>query len=69
MAEPLPSRLEEGARVEVRSRFDDSWQQGFVVHTTTEGGYLLCRDSDGSVLPELPDDRVRRERRRETWWV
>jgi hypothetical protein len=69
MAEQPPPRLEVGARVEARSRFDDSWQRGFVVHATTDGGYLLCRDSDGSVLPELPEDRVRRERRRETWWV
>jgi hypothetical protein len=56
-------------RVEVRSGFDETWQQGFVVEEATASGYRLRRDLDGAVLPELPRDRVRRERRRETWWV
>lgn len=58
-----------GTRVEVRSGFDGSWQRGFVVEDVTADGYVLRRDSDGSILPELPRDRVRRERKRETWWV
>lgn len=61
--------LEVGARVEVRSGFDDSWQRGFVVEEVTDDGYLLCRDTDRSILPEIPRERVRRERKRETWWV
>jgi hypothetical protein len=33
-------------------------------------GYIIRRHSDGSLLPvPLPLDDVRRERRRETWWV
>jgi len=69
MAEPGTPRLEVGTRVEVRSGFDGSWQRGFVVQEVTAAGYRLCREIDGSTLPELPRDRVRRERRRETWWV
>lgn len=52
----------------MRSGFDGAWQRGFVVHEVTPGGYLLCREVDGSVLPEIAHDRVRRERKRETWW-
>jgi hypothetical protein len=59
-----------GTRVEVRSRFEDTWTSGFEVATTEGGMYRLRRLSDGSLLPTLtgPDD-LRRERRRETWWV
>lgn len=58
-----------GTHVEVRSEFDGSWQGGFVVDEVTEVGYLLRRESDGAVLPELPHERVRRQRKRSTWWV
>jgi len=35
-----------------------------------EAGYVIRRLSDGSVLPvPLPLDDVRRERRRQTWWL
>ena len=68
MAQARPPLLERGARVEVRSGFDGTWQRGFVVHELTPGGYLLYREIDGSVLPEIAADRVRRERKRETWW-
>jgi hypothetical protein len=61
--------LEVGAKVEVASGFDGSWQRGFVIAEVTESGYVLRREVDGSTLPELPTDRVRRERKRETWWV
>lgn len=67
-AETAPS-LAPGTRVEVRSGFDGAWQGGFVVDAVTDTGYVLRRDSDGSLLPELHHDRVRRERRRETWWI
>lgn len=69
MARNDPPLVEVGAKVEVRSGFDQTWQPGFVVDEITDRGYLLCREVDGSVLPELPHDRVRRERKRETWWV
>jgi hypothetical protein len=69
MSSPRSAQLEVGAKVEVRSGFDHSWQPGFVVEELTETGYVLCRQLDGSVLPEMPHDRVRRERKRETWWV
>jgi hypothetical protein len=55
--------------VEVRSGLDGTWQDGFVVHQVTPTGYLLRREMDGAVLPELPHERVRRRRRRSTWWV
>jgi hypothetical protein len=55
--------------VEVRSGYEGAWERGFVVDEVTDSGYRLRRDLDGSVLPELPKDRVRRERRRETWWT
>jgi hypothetical protein len=61
-----------GTRVEVRSTFDGSWVSGFEVVATEEDGkaITLRRLSDGEVLPEpFPKDAVRRERRRETWWV
>ena len=58
-----------GTHVEVRSSLDDSWQAGFVVEEVTEVGYLLRRESDGAVLPELPHERVRRQRTRSTWWL
>jgi hypothetical protein len=60
-----------GTRVEVRSRFEDTWTTGFEVASVDDDGmYRLRRLSDGSVLPTRtgPDD-VRRERKRETWWV
>ena len=62
--------LRPGTAVEVRSRFDGSWASGFEVADVEEAGYIIRRNSDGSVLPvPLPLDDVRKERRRETWWV
>jgi hypothetical protein len=58
-----------GTHVEVRSSLDDTWQAGFVVEEVTGIGYLLRRESDGAVLPELAHERVRRQRKRSTWWV
>ncbi len=63
------ARLEVGHVVEVRSGFDDSWQTGFCVAEVTPTGYRLRRDSDGSLLPEVARDQVRRVRRRQTWWI
>jgi hypothetical protein len=58
-----------GTHVEVRSGLDDSWEAGFVVHGVTPTGYRLQREMDRAVLPDLPHERVRRRRRRSTWWV
>jgi hypothetical protein len=58
-----------GTHVEVRSSFDESWQEGFVVQEVTDTGYRLLREMDGAVLPDLPHERVRRRRKRSTWWL
>ena len=58
-----------GTHVEVRSTLDGSWQDGFVVQEVTATGYVLRREMDGAVLPELPHEGVRRRRKRSTWWV
>ncbi len=61
--------LPPGTHVEVRSTLDDTWQPGFVVEEVTETGYRLLREMDRAVLPDLPHERVRRRRKRSTWWV
>jgi hypothetical protein len=58
-----------GTHVEAQSGFDGSWQSGFVVEEVTEAGYLLRRESDGAILPEVPHEQVRRRRTRSTWWL
>jgi len=65
-----------GARVEVRSRFDQRWARGFelveVVQDEGEDRYRIRRRSDGSVLPALfIDDDIREEKRRSSsmWWI
>jgi len=45
------TRLESGAFVEVRNRFDGSWCPGFQVERTVADGYLVRRCRDGAVLP------------------
>ena len=61
--------LPAGTHVEVRSTLDGTWQNGFVVEEVTETGYRLLRQMDGAILPDLPHERVRRRRKRSTWWV
>jgi hypothetical protein len=61
--------LPPGTHVEVRSTLDGTWQGGFVVEEVTETGYRLLREMDGAVLPDLAHERVRRRRKRSTWWV
>jgi hypothetical protein len=61
--------LTPGTHVEVRSGLGGSWQPGFVVEEATTSGYRLRREMDDALLPELPQDRVRRRRTRSTWWV
>ena len=71
----LPSpAMEQGSRVEVRSRFDDRWSRGFEVAEVVDEGegarYRLKRRSDGSVLPVLfVDDELREEKKRSMWWI
>jgi hypothetical protein len=71
----LPSpAMEQGTRVEVRSRFDDRWSRGFEVAEVVREGegarYKLKRRSDGSVLPALfVDDELREEKKRSMWWI
>ena len=66
---PAGPSLPVGTHVETRTGFDGSWQSGFVVAEVTERGYRLRRESDGTILPELPHEQVRRRRTRSTWWV
>jgi hypothetical protein len=59
-----------GNRVELRSSFDGRWLAGFEVVEALDGGYRVRRLSAGEVLPVTFDaDDVRRERRRQTWWL
>jgi hypothetical protein len=66
--------MKPGTRVEVRSRFESKWARGFEVaeQVTTQGTpvYRVRRRSDGSILPvEFPEDDLREESRRGTWWL
>ncbi|MGH9184515.1 MAG: hypothetical protein ACRD0U_01660 [Acidimicrobiales bacterium] len=70
MADVPSETLPPGTRVEVRRRFDAGWSKGFEVAGAYEEGYRIRRLSDGVVLPvEFEPDHVRRERKRETWWI
>jgi hypothetical protein len=72
-----PRAVHPGARVEVRSRFDQRWARGFelveVVSDAGEDRYRIRRRSDGSVLPALfIDDDIREEKKRKSssmWWI
>lgn len=62
--------LEAGTHVDVRSTLDQRWSSGFVVIEAGPAGYRLRRTSDGSELPGwVPVDQIRRERKRNTWWM
>lgn len=64
-----PRRLTPGTRVEVRSRFDQRWAQGFEVIEPTDTGYRVRRLSDRTELPVAIDaEDVRKERKRDMWW-
>lgn len=47
----IGARLESGAFVEVRNRFDGSWCPGFQVARTVADGYVVRRCRDGALLP------------------
>ncbi|HPU39921.1 MAG TPA: hypothetical protein PLS63_10125 [Microthrixaceae bacterium] len=60
IANPVDLRLGAGTTVEVHSGFDQRWTRGFTVVDVTDAGYLLRRQSDGSVLPAwFPLEQVR----------
>lgn len=62
--------LKPGTRVEVRNRFHGGWSLGFEIAELDDDGYRVRRLSDGSLLPvALSRADVRRERRRQTWWL
>lgn len=65
------SELHPGTRVEVRNRFDGSWAPGFeLAELVDDQVWQVRRLSDGIVLPRpFPHEEVRRERRRQTWWI
>jgi hypothetical protein len=44
-----------GEPVEVHVRYNDSWTSGFEVVEILDGGFLLKRLSDGSLLPGRTD--------------
>lgn len=68
---PMAGDLHPGTRVEVRNRFDGSWATGFeLAEPIEDDGWHVRRLSDGSVLPRpFPNEAVRRERTRQTWWI
>jgi hypothetical protein len=60
--------MNQGTRVEVRSRFDQRWARGFEVGEIIEGGgndrasYRIRRRSDGYLLPaSFSDNEIRAE--------
>ena len=54
--------MEVGDRVEVHTRFNNSWVRGFEVAAVVGFGYRLCRISDGTVLPSVTSESdLRRE--------
>ncbi len=69
--DPKPSNwvLTAGTRVDVRNRFVGGWSHGFEVADHVEGGYLIRRMSDASVLPDVfSEDDVRPELHKRGWW-
>ncbi len=61
--------LKPGMRVEVRSRFDDSWARGFEVAEVLPDSYRLRRLSVLSVLPvEFSFDDVRKDLKKQGFW-
>ena len=59
--------LHPGCRVEVRTHFLSTWTRGFEVAIRTPNGYIVRRNTDQALLPEVfHDDEVRR--RTKTPW-
>lgn len=51
MTPPEDLRLESGAFIEVRNRYDGSWCPGFQVERALTNGYVVRRCRDGALLP------------------
>jgi hypothetical protein len=45
--------LHVGDRVELHTKFNDSWVPGFEIAEVVMDGYRVRRTSDGTVLPDL----------------
>ena len=74
MPDPLddatdPARLSPGTKVEVRTGFDRSWVNGFLVAEVVDDGYRVRRSTDDQLLPvTIAYADVRKERRDNMWW-
>ena len=56
----MAQELQVGDRVEVHTKYNDSWVGGFEIAEVLDGGYRVRRTSDGSLLPNLTgEDDVR----------
>ena len=56
MIESAGASMEVGDRVEVHTRFNNTWVTGFEVAAVVGSGYRLCRTSDGTVLPSVTSE-------------
>ena len=64
--------VEVGDRVEVHTKFSDSWVGGFEIAEIIPEGYRVRRISDGSILPghtSETDVRPARSRARVASWI
>lgn len=48
--------MEIGDRVEVHTRFNNTWVTGFEIAAVVGSGYRLSRTSDGTVLPSVTSE-------------
>jgi hypothetical protein len=63
-----PGRLVVGDRIEVHTRFNDTWSSGFEIAEVLPSGYRVRRTHDRTMLPELTgDDDVRAVRTASPW--
>jgi hypothetical protein len=53
MSPASPIRRVVGERVELHSRFDDSWSQGFEIAEVLPVGYRVRRTYDDTLLPDM----------------
>ncbi len=55
-----PARIPVGVQIELRSRFDDRWTNGFAIAVVGDEAYQIRRLSDGHVLPAwFPAEMIR----------
>ena len=63
-----PLGLVVGDVIEVRTRFNDSWCQGFEIAQVLPDGYRVLRTHDNALLPEMTGaDDVRSPRTTSPW--